>query len=125
MCLIRESALPRDLLHGRSGCRHKARGATHPASAYKHMRADADRVAKSTSEMEFARLGYSCQFVESERTADIAFDVIDDSSDTSRQEYFGKGPCIRRLPQPRSNQSSQKSLTSKLKIKLVTRKAQG
>jgi hypothetical protein len=125
MWLIRESALQRDLLQGHAGCRQKARGARYLALAYKHMRADADRVAESTGEMEFAGLRYSCQFFESERTADIAFDVIDDSSDTSWQEYLGKGPCIRRLPQPCSNQSSQDSLASKLKIKLVSRKTQG
>jgi hypothetical protein len=89
------------------------------------MRADADRVGEGAREMEFARTRYSRQFFESERTADIVFNVIDDSSDTSRREYFGERPCIGRLPQPRSNQSSQDSLASNLKIKLVTRKAQG
>jgi hypothetical protein len=98
MCLIRESALLRDRLQGRSGCRQKGRGARHPALACKHMRADAHRVAESTGEMEFAGLRYSCEFFELERTADIVFDVLDDSPDTTGGEYFGKGPYIRRLP---------------------------
>jgi hypothetical protein len=86
--------------------------------------ADADGVGEGAPKMEFARTRYSRQFLKSEGTADIVFVVIADSPDTSRREYFGKGSCIRRLSQPRSNQPSQESTASKLKTELVARKAQ-
>src|SRR5262245_23275763 len=104
--IIGETAECRDLAHGQCAGLQQLGRTLEPSLSHESLRRDSDCVGESARKMELTGAGKSCEFAQSKRFGEVAFDVVDNPPDTSSRQRLSEWAWIRWCAKPPYEQSA-------------------